>query len=44
MIKNINSKSTSLNDLFNQQIGVIGSNKRDQFEELFKAFIIGVMI
>jgi HTH-type transcriptional regulator / antitoxin HipB len=44
MSKRINTKLTSLDDLINQEYGVIGSNKRDEFEEGFEAFKIGVMM
>ncbi len=44
MSKNLNPKLTSLDDLINQQFGEIGSNKRDEFEEGFEAFKIGVMM
>jgi DNA-binding XRE family transcriptional regulator len=44
MSKNLNPKLTSLDDLINQQHGEIGSNKRDEFEEGFEAFKIGVMM
>ena len=44
MSKNLNPKLTSLDDLINQQYGEIGSNKRDEFEEGFEAFKIGVMM
>lgn len=44
MSKKINTKLTSLDDLLNQEYGVIGSNKRNEFEEGFEAFKIGVMM
>jgi len=44
MSKKINTKLTSLDDLLNEEYGVIGSNKRDEFEEGFEAFKIGVMM
>lgn len=44
MSKKINTKLTALDDLINQEYGVIGSNKRDEFEEGFEAFKIGVMM
>jgi HTH-type transcriptional regulator/antitoxin HipB len=44
MSKNLNPKLTSLDDLINQNYGEIGSSKRDEFEEGFEAFKIGVMM
>ncbi len=44
MSKKINTKLTSLDDLLNHEYGVIGSNKRNEFEEGFEAFKIGVMM
>ena len=44
MSKKINTKLTSLDDLLNEEYGVIGSNKRNEFEEGFEAFKIGVMM
>ena len=44
MSKKINTKLTSLDDLLNQEYGVIGSITRDEFEEGFEAFKIGVMM
>ena len=44
MSKHLNPKLTSLDDLINQQYGEIGSNKRDEFEEGFEAFKIGVIL
>ncbi len=44
MSKKINTKLTSLDDILNQEYGVIGSNKRNEFEEGFEAFKIGVMM
>ena len=44
MSKKINTKLTSLDDVLNQEFGVIGSNKRNEFEEGFEAFKIGVMM
>ena len=44
MSKKINTKLTSLDDVLNQEYGVIGSNKRNEFEEGFEAFKIGVMM
>ena len=44
MSKNLNPKLTSLDDLIDQNYGEIGSSKRDEFEEGFEAFKIGVMM
>ena len=44
MNKKINTKLTSLDDLINQEYGAVGSNMRNEFEEGFEAFKIGVMI
>jgi DNA-binding XRE family transcriptional regulator len=42
--RNINPNLTSLDDLISQEYGEIGSSKRDEFEEVFEAFKIGVMM
>lgn len=44
MSKNLNPKLTSLDDLIDQNYGEIGSSKRDEFDEGFEAFKIGVMM
>ena len=44
MNKKINTKLTSLDDLINQEYGAVGSNMRNEFEEGFEAFKIGVLI
>jgi DNA-binding XRE family transcriptional regulator len=44
MSNNINPKLTSLDDLIQKEYGAIGTSKRDEFEEGFEAFKIGVMM
>jgi DNA-binding XRE family transcriptional regulator len=44
MSANVNPKLTSIDELIKNQYGDIGSTKRDEFEEGFEAFKIGVMM
>lgn len=44
MKKTINNNLTSFDDHLDQQYGKEGTVERDQFEEGFEAFKIGVMI
>jgi hypothetical protein len=43
MTKKLNPKLTSLDDLIQKEYGEIGSNKRDEFEEDFEIFKIGLI-
>ncbi|MEN9978565.1 MAG: hypothetical protein RLZZ569_1190 [Bacteroidota bacterium] len=44
MSKNSVNKLTSIDSLIQQQFGELGTQKREEFEEGFEAFKIGVMM
>ena len=44
MIKNSVNKLTSIDSLIQQQFGELGTQKREEFEDGFEAFKIGVMM
>lgn len=44
MSKNSANKLTSIDSLIQQQFGELGTQKREEFEEGFEAFKIGVMM